>query len=121
MTQTPVKNTDGTTIESQPRVRHANWTWSRIWTRYRYAIITVINLTVFFSLWQWWASSGNVNNLVFPEFTEVLRALKIGWLGGGNTGRSVFHDGTTCRWRPWSATMPPGSRSPATRRTSRRC
>ena len=42
MTQTPVKNTDGTTIESQPRLRHANWTWSRIWTRYRYGIITVI-------------------------------------------------------------------------------
>ncbi len=84
MTQTPVKKTDGTGIESQPRLRDANWTWARIWTRYRYGIITVINLTVFFLLWQWFATSGRVNPLVFPKFTDVLRSLKIGWLGGGN-------------------------------------
>lgn len=84
MTQAPVKTTDGTTIESQPRIRDAKWTWSRIWTRYRFAIITVINLTVFFLIWQWFATSGRVNPLVFPAFTDVLSSLKIGWLGGGN-------------------------------------
>lgn len=84
MTQAPVKNTDGTTIESQPRLREAKLTWGRIWSRYRYGIITVINLTVFFSIWQWFAASGRVNPLIFPEFTDVLRTLKIGWFGGGN-------------------------------------
>ena len=82
--QTPEKVRDGASIESQPRLRDANWTWQRIWTRYRFAFITIINLSVFFLIWQWFATSGRVNPLVFPAFTDVLRSLKIGWLGGGN-------------------------------------
>jgi ABC-type nitrate/sulfonate/bicarbonate transport system permease component len=85
VTQTkPEKLTEGEAIASQPRIREANWTWQRFWTRYRYAIITVINLTVFFLLWEWFARSGRVNPLIFPTFTDVLNSLKIGWFGGGN-------------------------------------
>ena len=83
MTQT-TRKVDGGSIASQPRIREANWTWQRFWTRYRYVIITIINLTVFFLLWEWFARSGAVNNLIFPTFTDVLRDLKIGWFGGGN-------------------------------------
>lgn len=84
MTQTKPRSVDGNSIASQPRIRDAKWTWQRFWTRYRFAIITVLNLTVFFMIWQWFATSGRVNPLVFPTFTSVLNSLKIGWLGGGN-------------------------------------
>lgn len=83
MTQT-TRKVDGDSIAGQPRIRDAGWTWRRFWTRYRFAIITVINLTVFFAIWQWFAVSGRVNNQIFPTFTSVLRNLKIGWFGGGN-------------------------------------
>ncbi len=84
MTQTTPRKVDGGSITSQPRVRDAGWTWQRFWTRYRFAIITVINLTIFFLLWEWFARSGRINPLIFPTFTDVLRSLKIGWFGGGN-------------------------------------
>ncbi len=84
MTQTRSKNVDGGSIASQPRIREANWTWQRFWTRYRFAIITVINLSVFFVLWELFANSGRVNAQIFPTFSDVLDTLKIGWFGGGN-------------------------------------
>lgn len=84
MTQTSPRKVDSGDITSQPRIRDANWTWQRFWTRYRYAIITVINLSVFFLIWQLFAVSGKVNPLIFPKFSDVVRDLKIGWFGGGN-------------------------------------
>lgn len=84
MTQTTPRKVDSGSITSQPRIREANWTWQRFWTRYRYAIITIINLSIFGLLWQWFSTSGMVNNITFPTFSSVLRDLKIGWLGGGN-------------------------------------
>lgn len=84
MTQTTRRTADSDSIASQPRIREAGWTWQRFWTRYRFGIITVINLTVFFLIWEWFARSGRVNELIFPTFTDVLNSLKIGWLGGGN-------------------------------------
>jgi ABC-type nitrate/sulfonate/bicarbonate transport system permease component len=84
VTQTRPKNVDGGSIASQPRIRDANWTWERVWTRYRYVFITIINLSVFFLIWEWFARSGRVNAQIFPTFSDVLSTLKIGWLGGGN-------------------------------------
>jgi len=84
VTKTTPEKLDGDSIAYQPRIREAKWTWQRFWTRYRFAIITILNLTVFFLIWEWFARSGRVNPLVFPTFTSVLESLKIGWLGGGN-------------------------------------
>lgn len=81
---TPTGKKSGTPNPSQPRIRDAKWTWERIWRRYRFAIITVINLTVFFVIWELFALSGRVPSLIFPQFTSVLEVLKIGWFGGGN-------------------------------------
>lgn len=67
----------------QPRLRDAKWTPERIWRRSRYAVITTINLTVFALLWQWFASTGRVPEAFFPRFTDMMSALKIGWLGSG--------------------------------------
>lgn len=83
MADTNLKNTDGTSIESAPRLREANWTPARIWRRYRYAIVTVINLTVFFLLWEYVARQKWIGpNIIFPTFGDVLSAFKIGWFGG---------------------------------------
>lgn len=82
MSQTTPRKVDGGSIASQPRLQDANWTWQRFWTRYRFAIITAINLTVFFIIWELFARSGRVNQLIFPRFTDVLESLKIGWFGG---------------------------------------
>jgi NitT/TauT family transport system permease protein len=84
VTQTTPRRVDSGSITSQPRIREAGWTWQRFWTRYRFAIITIINLTVFFIVWELFARSGRINALIFPTFSDVLNSLKIGWLGGGN-------------------------------------
>lgn len=70
-------------MEARPRIADADWTWARIWTRYKFAIVTVINLTVFFALWQLAAVRGWIGiSLIFPTFTSTLDALKTGWIGG---------------------------------------
>ena len=69
---------------TSPVLRTATWTWRRFWTRHRFAVLTFVNLTVFFVFWEWFARSGHVNPNVFPRFSSVLRALRIGWFGGGN-------------------------------------
>ncbi|MGZ8754750.1 MAG: ABC transporter permease [Acidimicrobiia bacterium] len=84
MTQTTPRTVDSGSITSQPRIREAGWTWQRFWTRYRFAIITIINLTVFFIVWELFARSGRINALIFPTFSDVLNSLQIGWFGGGN-------------------------------------
>jgi NitT/TauT family transport system permease protein len=72
------------------RLREADWTAARIWRRSRYAVITIINLTVFFTLWELWARGiispplPELSRLIFPTFGEVMESFKIGWLGGGN-------------------------------------
>ncbi len=89
MTQAKTKNTDGRMLESQPRLRDAAWTWQRLWTRYRFAIITAINLSVFFTIWQ---IIGRYNligpSVIFPTFTDMMRSFKIGWFGGSGFERS---------------------------------
>ena len=72
-------------------LRDAEWTWGRAWSRYRYVIITVLNLTVFFTLWELFARSGRVNPIFFPTFLDMLAAAKIGWIGGsGDTVNETF-------------------------------
>lgn len=84
MTQTKPRKVDSGSITSHPRIREATWTRQRFWARYHYAILTAINLSIFALLWQWFATSGMINNIIFPTFSDVLRNLKIGWFGGGN-------------------------------------
>jgi NitT/TauT family transport system permease protein len=79
---TPAKNTDGSSIASQPRLRDAEWNFERIWRRSRYAIITIINLSIFAALWQWGAAVYDKPAFI-PLFTDMAHALKIGWIGGG--------------------------------------
>ncbi len=76
---------EGATSESAdgaPRITDAKWTWSRLWRRSRFTIITVINLAVFFTLWEIAGRNNWIGpTVVFPSFTEMLEALRIGWIG----------------------------------------
>jgi NitT/TauT family transport system permease protein len=83
-TQTPQTATPGSPQPHEPRIRKARWTWERIWRRYSFVFITIVNLTVFFTIWELFATFGPVPSLIFPRFSEVLESLKIGWIGGGN-------------------------------------
>ena len=71
------------------RLREARWTPARIWRRSRYAVITAINLAIFFTIWELWSRKmipflPELHSLVFPTFTETMESFKIGWFGGGN-------------------------------------
>lgn len=77
------KVTDGTSMESQPRIRDAEWTLQRIWTRYRFGFITALNLTVFFIIWEILGRTNAIGpSIIFPTFGEMFRAFRIGWIGG---------------------------------------
>jgi len=73
----------------QERIREARWTPARLWRKGRYAVITIINLMVFFTIWELWARDlipflPDLHVLVFPTFSETMETFKIGWFGGGN-------------------------------------
>lgn len=86
---TPSKNAGDKTIASQPRLRDAEWTFERVWRRSRYAVITIINLTVFALLWEWGATVYDNANFI-PTFSAMAGALKVGWLGGGGDTNQTF-------------------------------
>ncbi|NND02900.1 MAG: ABC transporter permease [Acidimicrobiia bacterium] len=85
----PSKSSDGDSIASQPRLRDADWTWERIWRVSRYAVITIINLTIFAFIWEGVANwYGNYN--FFPKFSDMMSAFWTGWFGGGDSTNETF-------------------------------
>ena len=71
-----------TPARGAPRITEATMTPSRIWRRHRYWIITVLNIGVFFLFWEWFARMEFINAIFLPKFSDVLTALRVGWLGG---------------------------------------
>lgn len=78
-------------ITSAPRLVDAAWTPERIWRKSRYAVITLINLTVFSFIWEWFGTWYD-NEAFFPKFSSMLNALKIGWLGGSSDTTNATYD-----------------------------
>jgi NitT/TauT family transport system permease protein len=78
-------------ITSAPRLQDAEWNWERIWRKIRYAVITIINLTIFSFLWEWFGTWYD-NEAFFPKFSSMLEALRIGWLGGGTDTTNATYD-----------------------------
>lgn len=69
-------------LDSLPRLRDAGWTWERVWRRYRFVFITIANLAVFFLIWEILGRRNTIGpSNVFPSFTEMFEALRIGWIG----------------------------------------
>lgn len=52
------------------------------WDRYRTFVITVINLTLFFVIWQLVALSEVINPLFFPKATDMFSAMYHGFVDG---------------------------------------
>ncbi|NND84711.1 MAG: ABC transporter permease [Acidimicrobiia bacterium] len=78
-------------ITSAPRLRDAEWNFERIWRKGRYAVITIINLTIFSFLWEWFGAWYD-NEAFFPRFSSMLDALAIGWFGGGTDTTNATYD-----------------------------
>lgn len=92
MTKTQTPGTTAESFEAEDRIREAEWNAERVWRRLRYPVITAINLTIFFILWELGARSApDFMQIYFPLFSDVLEALKIGWFGGsGFTSSEAF-------------------------------
>jgi ABC-type nitrate/sulfonate/bicarbonate transport system permease component len=60
------------------RIQDTEWTAAEVWNRYGSWVVTVVNLTCFFLLWQLFAKSGAVNPLFLPSASSMFDAL---WTG----------------------------------------
>lgn len=76
-------------ISGAPRLRDAKWTPERIWRRSRYAVITLINLTIFAILWEIFATWYDQPAFI-PQFSDMMSAMRVGWLGGGSSSNNTF-------------------------------
>ncbi len=73
---------DEPTAAGAPRLTDAGWTWRRIWRRYQFAIVSTISVACFFTVWEVLGRTGAIGpSVVFPSFTEMFEALRIGWIG----------------------------------------
>lgn len=57
------------------RIQDTEWSMSEVWNRYGSWVVTVVNLTCFFLLWQLFSISGAVNPLFLPPASGMFEAL----------------------------------------------
>lgn len=57
------------------RIQDTEWTLSEVWGRYGSWVVTVVNLTTFFCLWELFARSGAVSPLFLPSASKMFAAL----------------------------------------------
>jgi len=57
------------------RIQDTEWTVGEVWSRYGSWVVTIVNLTCFFLLWQLFAESGAVNPLFLPSASSMFEAL----------------------------------------------
>lgn len=60
------------------RIVYTGWTLAEVWRRSSPFLVTVVNLTTFFILWEIFARSGLVSPLFFPKASSMFEAL---WTG----------------------------------------
>jgi NitT/TauT family transport system permease protein len=60
------------------RIEDTEWTASELWTRYGSWLVTVVNLTIFFCIWELFARSGAVSSLFLPTASSMFKALWVG-------------------------------------------
>lgn len=60
------------------RIVYTGWTLAEVWRRFSPFMVTVLNLTTFFILWELFARSGLVSPLFFPKASSMFEAL---WTG----------------------------------------
>ncbi len=57
------------------RIQDTEWSLSEVWNRYGSWAVTVLNLTIFFCLWELFAWSGAINPLFLPAASSMFSAL----------------------------------------------
>lgn len=60
------------------RLQDTEFTAGEFWRRYGSWFVTIINLTIFFCLWELFARSGAINQLFLPKASDMFAAL---WTG----------------------------------------
>jgi hypothetical protein len=81
-------DTNSGPVGAEPnRLEDTKWSLAEVWRRYGGWAITLVNLSIFFSLWELFARSGAVNPLFLPTASDMFAAL----------------------WHGLTTTAPPGS------------
>jgi NitT/TauT family transport system permease protein len=57
------------------RIQDAEWTAGEAWQRFGSWVVTVVNLTAFFCIWELFARSGAINPLFLPSASSMFSAL----------------------------------------------
>ena len=57
------------------RIQDSEFTASEFWARYGSWFVTILNLTIFFIVWELFARSGAVNSLFLPTASDMFAAL----------------------------------------------
>ncbi len=65
----------GATSDEAGRIEHTGWTLAEVWDRFGSWVVTAINLTIFFIIWQLFAESGMINQLFLPKASDMFIAL----------------------------------------------
>jgi NitT/TauT family transport system permease protein len=69
---------DSATFDEAGRIEDAQWTAREAWRRYGSWVITIVNLAIFFCLWEAFARSGAISPLFLPTASGMFKAL---WTG----------------------------------------
>ena len=60
------KNTQVFETDDPDRIQDIGWTFREVWRRIRGFVVTTLNITIFFILWELLTIYGNINSLFLP-------------------------------------------------------
>lgn len=69
------KNASVNEFTDPDRIQDTKWTLGEVWERYGSFVVTVVNLTIFFIIWELFARSGAINKLFLPTASGMFSAL----------------------------------------------
>lgn len=61
--------------ENNARIEKTAWSWQETWDRYGSIVVTIINLSIFFLLWELLARSGVVNRIFLPTASGMFATM----------------------------------------------
>lgn len=70
----------GSVREDADRIQHTGWTLAEVWSSFGSWLVTALNLTAFFCIWEIVARSGVISPLFFPKASSMLAALWNGFV-----------------------------------------
>ena len=72
------KNTQVFETDDPDRIQDIGWTFREVWRRTRGFVVTTLNITIFFILWELLTIYGNINSLFLPRASDMFVEL---WTG----------------------------------------